>query len=262
MENKKLEDKKLVMDGYCFICGGNGFLHKDCPSCGREARDKSLNLDCREDTAEFVQKVSVAGVPDVYRGIVWDADILKESKPDKHNDYSFINYVKELSAINSVFARGLLPGKSAIIIAPAGYSKMVFAYSCMQHALDNGFSVAPILDTVELKRFLTLAGDNPLYKACNSLNYDEYIMSDVLFVTVTKLPAREWAYQVIQELIDRRARKGLSTFILSRYTLGEISKKDYSNQFSAIATAISSDGFKYPAIIRYRELQSNVEECC
>ena len=61
---------------------------------------------------------------------------------------------------------------------------MVFAYSCMQHAVSNGFSVGPILDTVELKRVLTLAGDNPQYKLNGTLNYEDYVMADVLFVIV------------------------------------------------------------------------------
>ena len=178
----------------------------------------------------------------------------------KKADIAGMTATEQLEKINGVFAGGQVPAKSAIIIAPAGYSKMVFAYSCMQHAATAGFSVAPILDTVELKRFLTLAGDNPQYKLYNKLTYEDYIMSDVLFVTVTKLPAHEWAYQSVEEILDRRTRKGLSTFVISRFSLAEISKKDYSNQFSAIALAMSADSMKYPAVIRYREPNNYAED--
>ena len=253
-------EKKLVLDGFCFVCGGNGFPDKVCPSCGKEPSNKSLNLDHRPDAEAFVTKAGMQVIPDHYKGVVWDPNVLRETKPGKERDYQFQDYVKSLEAVNDVFARGMLSRQSAIIIAPAGYSKMTFAYSCMQRAVNNGFSVAPLLDTVEIKRALTLAGDNPKYKICKTIDYEDYVTSDVLFATVTKLAAREWAFEVIQELIDRRARKGLSTFIISRYDLEEISKKDYADQFSATATAVSTDGCKYPAIIRYREYQNHVKE--
>lgn len=255
------KSERLVGEnGYCFVCGGLGFLDKECPSCGKAARKKSFNLENREDSEEFVKAVELAGIPEIYRGVIWDGEILRSTKPEKEKDLSFDNYVKQLEKVSRTFASGRMPQKSAIIIAPAGYSKMTFAYSCMQMSVDNGLKVAPILDTVELKRFLTLAGDNPSYKIYGRMSYEEYIMSDVLFATVTKLPAYEWAYQAIEELIDRRSRKGLSTFVISRFGLGEISRKDYSNQFSAIATAVSNNGLKYPAVIKYRELGCNNEE--
>lgn len=256
----QLVEKKLVSEGYCFVCGNNGFLDKDCPSCGKPARRKSFNLEDEKHASEFIEKVSITDIPERYMGVIWDSEILKESKSEKENDFSFKSFVEQLEKINGVFAGGQVLAKSAIIIAPAGYSKMVFAYSCMQHAATAGFSVAPILDTVELKRFLTLAGDNPQYKLYNKLTYEDYIMSDVLFVTVTKLPAHEWAYQSVEEILDRRTRKGLSTFVISRFSLAEISKKDYSNQFSAIALAMSADSMKYPAVIRYREPNNYAED--
>lgn len=247
IENNSQKEK------YCFVCGNQGFFDKVCPGCGREPKQISMNLDKRKDSEEYVKKVTVAGIPSLYAGIMWDPQILRDSKPEKSSDFSFDRFVQQLEKINSVFARGMIPQKSAIIIAPAGYSKMVFAYSCLQRALDNGFTIAPILDTVEIKRFLTLSGDNPNY-SIGDLTYDKYIMSDVLFATVTKLQAHEWAFQAIEELLDRRARKGLGTFIISRFSLTEISKRDYSDQFSVIASARASDDMKYPAVIRYKEM--------
>lgn len=246
--------KQISENGYCFVCGGNGFNDKDCPSCNKIANNKSLNLDLREDTTEFVAKIDSFGIPGKYRGIVWDAEMLKNTKQGKLNDHNFLRFAEQLQKINNLFVKGLLSPKSAIIIAPAGYSKMTFAYSCMQRALDNGFSVAPLLDTIELKRLLVLASENPIYKLYNTISYDEYLMSDVMFVTVTKMKQRSWAYEVIQEILDRRTRKGLSTFIISRYNLAEMSQRDYSNQFDALASAVSEDSFKYPAVILYEEI--------
>lgn len=246
-----MANKQISSDGYCFVCGGKGLLDEKCPSCGREP--KKLSFSFEEDSGEkFIQKVDAINVPGKYRGIMWNPDVLRKSFRDKEHDSAFQRFVNQLDKVDSVFASGILSDKSAIIIAPAGYSKMTFAYSCMQRAIDAGFSVAPMLDTSELKRLLYLSSENPTYKLYNNINYDDYIMSDVCFITVTKMATHEWAYNTIQEILDRRARKGLGTFVISRFSLAEISKRDLSNQFSVISTASSQDDFRYPAVISYQ----------
>lgn len=246
-------DKKNHVDskGFCFCCGNKGFEDRVCPSCGRNPMKKSLNFEYNDDNTDFVSKVEYFGIPKMYQGVIWDADILRHDKQALKNNFAFDRFVNNLDKINSVFAKGVLTGKSAIIIAPASFSKMVFAYSCMQRAIDSGFSVAPLLDTVELKRLIYLASENPKYKLYKKINYDEYVLSDVCFITVTKLQQRAWAYETIQEVLDLRARKGLGTFVLSRYDLSEISQHDTSNSFDALAAPDVHDDYKYPAVIRY-----------
>lgn len=243
--------KLLDGDGYCFVCGNKGFPDKTCSSCGREATSKSMNYEFKEDTDKFVQKIDAFGVPGKYRGIIWNKDVLLHDKPELENDYNFQHFVSQMDKINLLFDSGTLSTKSAVIIAPAGFSKMIFAYSCMQHALDHRFSVAPLLDTVELKRLLFLAAEQPNYKLYGRIEYDRYVMSDVCFVTVTKLQQRAWAYETLQEVIDLRSRKGLSTFVISRYSLSEISRRDASNSFDSIRSIDVQDTYKYPAVIRY-----------
>lgn len=245
---------------WCFTCGNKGFVDKVCPSCGRPAIKISMGLEDAEESDKFLTKIDAFGIPGKYRGVTWNKDILTKSKPNLANDYNFTHFVSQLDKVFTLFAEGKLTPKSAIIIAPAGFSKMVFAYSCMQFALEHELSVAPLLDTVELKRLLVLSAERPTYKLYDSINYDSYIMSDVCFITVTKLKQREYAYEVIQEIIDRRTRKGLSTFILSRYDLAEISRRDVSNDFEAITSNLVEDTFKYPAIIRYRQCYTPQEE--
>lgn len=244
--------KSVVGDGYCFICGNNGFIDKVCPSCGREPTLRSMNFEYKQDTQDFVSKIDSFGIPEVYRGVIWDAEILKNSKQSLLNDYNFIRFVDQLQKINKVFASGVLTQKSAIIIAPAGFSKMTFAYSCMQRALDNDFTVAPLLDTNELKRLIFISSENTKYKLYDKISYDQYLTSDVMFITVTKLKQHEWAYEVIQEILDKRTRLGLGTFIISRFDLSEISRRDYSNSFEALADTVSNDAYKYPAVISYK----------
>lgn len=241
----------IGQEGYCFQCGNKGFPDKVCPSCKREPTKKSMNYEFKDDVDRFVEKIDAFGIPGKYRGVIWNKDVLLHDKAGKYKDHNFEHFVDQLDKINSLFASGTLSAKSAIIVAPAGFSKMVFTYSCMQRAIDHGFSVAPLLDTIELKRLLFLASERPNYRLYGKIDFDEYLMSDVCFVTVTKLSQRAWAYETIQEIIDLRARKELSTFIVSRFDLTEISQRDVSNSFDAIRSIDVQDTYKYPAVIRY-----------
>lgn len=75
---------------------------------------------------------------------------------------------------------------------------------------------------------------------------------NIYYQTVTKLYVKNEAYQVIEEILDRRSRKGLSTFILSRASLEDISARDIKGDFKAIKRD-GLDDCKYPAIIRYTD---------
>lgn len=244
-----MQSKQVGSDGFCYTCGGKGFPDKVCPSCGREPKKLSISFD---DDGKLIAKIDSFGVPGKYRGVLWNAEKLKKSFMDRESDPAFTRFVKQLDTINNVFVAGRLVESSAIIIAPAGFSKMTFAFSCMQHAIEHGFSVAPFLDTTELQRLLVLAGDRPFYKLGGKISYEEYVDSDVCFVTVDKMQNHQRAYTPIQALLDKRTRRGLGTVIISRYDINEISKEDYANEFDSIQTAMSPDYFKNPAIIRYR----------
>lgn len=237
---------------FCCVCGNLGFPDKECPACHRQPTQKSMNFEFKDNT-EFVQTINRFGIPVNYQGIIWNKDILIHDKPELERDFAFKKFANDLEKVSNLFESGLLTNKSAIIIAPAGFSKMTFAYSCMQRALDKKFSVAPFLDTIELKRLLYLASENPKYSLYRKINYDDYISSDICFVTVAKSQQHAWAYDIIQELLDLRARRGLGTFILSRFDLNEISQADKSNSFDALASVNTHDDYKYPAIIRYRK---------
>ena len=247
---------------HCFTCGGLGFEDKVCPECGREPKVVSLNLDKKNNADELVRKFDGVAIPNYYHGIFWSKEQLQAAHKDKlpslfdkesnkPDDQLFRHYCDQLDKINRIFSDNRIPHKSAIIVAPAGFSKITFAYSCMQRALNAGFTVAPLMDTGEIKRILILASENVHYRINKSMSYEDFIMSDVMFVTVTKLYTKNEAYQIIEELFDRRSRKGLSTIFLSRYELSELSKTDASGNFNAIELD-SRDGFKYPAVIQYR----------
>lgn len=244
-------DKKMVSkSGFCYVCGGKGFIDKVCPACGHAMVKKAIDFS-KVDTEEFCSQIRELHIPEQYSGVVWDGEVLRHYKTCDSNNSAFDKYISQLDKIHTMFAGKFLPRKSAIIISPVGYSKRTFAYSCMQRALLNGWTVTPVLDTAELKRLLIMSADRPTYKLYASVDYDSYITADVCFVEVTKMPQHASAAPVVQEILDRRGRMGKCTFILSNFTLEEMSRYDTFGSFSAIKNPGIVDNYKYPAIIPF-----------
>lgn len=238
------------MEKYCFTCGNMGFTDKVCPECGRQPH--SHNFQQMEDTSEFVVSANNIGIPHEYTGVVWNRDNLELTHSDYKGDKVFSWFCSQLEKIHDMFTRGTIPPASAIIIAPPKFGKETFAYSCMQFAMAKGFRVAPLLDTVELKRLLVLASENPKYKLYKTIDYDSYITSDVVFVTVTKTAYKNEAFVIIEELLDRRSRLGLPTFFISRYTIKEMSVFYKQNaEDELVNLEKGSNPFKYLKVIKY-----------
>lgn len=230
---------------HCIICGGHGLKDKVC-ECGRQPR----GIIAQNIKTPTVTKVS-GDIPEYYKEHVWHGQVLRDSHKDLSNDLLFDKFVNQLEKIHNMFSAGSVMNKSAIIIAPPKFSKVTFAYSCMQRAYERGYSVAPLLDTQEVKRLITLAADRPL-KDYKGVNYDDYISKDVCFITVTKTSYREEAYQVIQEILDKRSRRGLPTFFISRYSLDTLSRRDWDKSFQGILDMNNvENSLKYPAVLTY-----------
>ena len=246
-------------------------VDKVCPECGHATAGSDSKLSQMSSFSQvkantettLVEEGSAEIVQPAYKGIFWNRRILDndntEKLPEKfdiagrYNDRLFVRFLDQLTKIDGIFKEGGIPNKSVYIIAPPGYSKTVFAYSCMQHALANGYSVAPLIDTIELKRLLVLASEKLDYKLYGRFSYDDYMSSDVVFVTVTHTYYRYDAYSVLDELINRRARLGLATFVLSRYSLKTLYKWDKLGSLDSLKNSSSKDGRKYPSVVAYVE---------
>lgn len=246
-------------------------VDKVCPECGHAPAGSDSKLSQMSSFSQvkantettLVEEGSAEIVQPAYKGIFWNRRILEndntEKLPEKfdiagrYNDRLFVRFLDQLTKIDGIFKEGGIPNKSVYIIAPPGYSKTVFAYSCMQHALANRYSVAPLIDTIELKRLLVLASEKLDYKLYGRFSYDDYMSSDVVFVTVTHTYYRYDAYSVLDELINRRARLGLATFVLSRYSLKTLYKWDKLGSLDSLKNSSSKDGRKYPSVVAYVE---------
>ncbi len=248
------------MESFCFTCGGNfdeRYVDVPCPECGKQYKASANVLLEVKPSEEFIQSAKELSIPDFYIGKTWNAERLRKDNQDIIGDLTFQRYIQQLSKIHDIFSDGRIPNKSGIIIAPPRMSKMLWAYSCMQQALEHGYTVNWLLDTIELKRLLVLAGDKPDYKLYNKISYDDYIMADVCFITVTKTEYRYDSYSTILEIIDRRSRKGLSTFVISRFDLKQLARRDYDKHFLAIRDYNGHDNdLKFPVIVQYWNLSS------
>lgn len=234
------------MVDFCYECGNQG-LPGGCPRCGTNSDKLVVQTKNKE---KFIKSASFKQIPSKYIGVTWDREILYNNHPELHKNMAFTDYCSRLETMHNIFRNGMIPNVSAFISAPSQMSKSILAYSCMQHSLNKGLNVAPFLDTIELKRLMILAGENPGWKLYGYIDYDKYIMSDVLFVSVTKTDLHTSDYTIISELLARRSRFDLPTFILSKFSLKEIAKDSMDNNYKLLLDINGSENpFKYPTII-------------
>lgn len=234
----------------CRNCGGSfddRYIDTPCPVCGRQygkARMKNINTK--------TLKQENLNIPKHYIGKEWSKSILLEDKKNDKNKNMLNQLAGIMETVHNKFANGEIPSRSVLIVAPPRYSKVTWAYSCMQLAQAKGLSVAPLLDTVELKRFMLIAADKPFHELYNLIDYESYLTADVCFVTVTKTFKNQEAYQVILDLLDSRSRKGLPTYIISRYGIDVLAKWDSRGHFSTLKDYhFSEDPNKFPIICQY-----------
>lgn len=232
----------------CGRCGGVNISDSVCPECGLLPKISKIK-EKAQDISQISDKIDSLQIPKFYLGKNWSAELFWSSHESKRRDKLVCTFLEQMEKVHTMFKNGMIPQRSAIFIAPAGYSKLIFIYSCIQYALQYNYSVAPILDTLELKRLFILSAEKPNQKYLG-ITYEDYINADVLFFTVTKTEYRRAAYNVIVELLDKRARRGKCTIGISRYTVYELSNWDTSNDFRQILTPVSDvDLLKTPAII-------------
>lgn len=223
----------------CGRCGGINTTKEICPECGRLP------------TTSIVGKsafVPLDEIPKYYQGKVWDAKVFWRYHQELKSDMQAQEFVSQLEKVYKLFASGKLPTRSAIISAPTTFSKLTWCYSCMQAALAFGYTVAPVLDTSELKRLVVLSTEKSY--SYNEMSLDEYLSKDIVFVSVTKTEQRKGSASIIVDLLDKRARLGKPTFFISRYSIYELSYWDRVGDFAQIKSdEDSGDPLKIPAII-------------
>lgn len=242
----------------CWYCAGDGKDERDghpdgCPECGKKRGEIKYSIIEEKSVAAVLDKADKLFVPTDYLGRFWNEKQFWDYPGRKRNGL-LDHYVSQLGKLVDMFKDGLIPSSSAFIMSPSTYSKDIFMYTCIQYALvHDKFTIAPVLDTMQLKRLLILGGERPNYKMFGWLDYDEYLSSDILFVKVTKTAYRNDAGTVLKSLLDIRSRLGLPTFIVSSVNIATMSKWDKEGGFAPLRNNYNQhfNFKKYPKIIEY-----------
>lgn len=229
----------------CMACRDHGLLG-GCPVCGKTLK---LESDIINDVPDEVLEINA--VPDYYKHRIWSKDTFLQSHVNSKSQALLEKYAEQLTRIYNIFSSGKIPDKSFFVIAPKAMGKLTWAYACMQEAMKHGHSVVPIIDNTQYKRLSILSSDRMNSKYLKNLNYtiDDYNTADVMFFTVDP-DNFQTSYRTIESVLSKRARAGKATFVISRYTLDQMSLADYTQTFSSnIQANTLQDKNKYCVII-------------
>lgn len=228
----------------CFHCRDLG-MPEGCPECGKVLQ--TAHAVAAEVTP--AQQKSL-GIPEYYQDKIWDKTILEKSYVNASSDMLFQKYTTQLTRIYDMFAAGRIPQKSFIVIAPRNSGKLVWAYSCIKQALAHGYTATPIIDNTQLKRLNIISSDRISSKFLKQVPYsiEDFLYSDVVFLTIDP-DNFQTSYRTIDSIINKRARCGKPTFILSRYSLSQMSLLDYTDSFSDVVYKPLEDANKSLVVI-------------
>lgn len=240
----------------CLECGGYGKdTDEGCPKCGKKSRN-NIDLTQMKKPRSFINKCGWNLIPEEYIGTEWDKNCLLVAHEKFENNPNFRRFLDQCEKFHEIFKNGKLVNKSILFYAPPSFGKDFLAFSCMQLASNVGLKVAPFLDTSDIKRLLILGSERPTYKVLGRIDYDEYMTSDVVFVSVTKTRYISEAYETLLDLLSKRSRLGLPTYILSEYSLEDLSKDNPNefnrNKFARVSVHVNE--LKYPAVIGFNAL--------
>lgn len=228
----------------CLTCRGKGMLG-GCPACGMEA---SVNAPSKSIEPEVLD---ACAIPTYYQGLIWSKQILLDTHQDARSKGLLERYAEQLQRIYEIFSRGGIPDKSFFVIAPKNMGKQTWAYCCMQEALKHSHTVVPIIDNTQYKRLNIISSDRISSKFLKDLQYtiEDYNTADVMFMTIDPDNFQS-SYRTIESVLSKRSRAGKATFVISRYTLEQMSLPDYTNTFSRnIQASQLQDRNKYVVII-------------
>lgn len=228
------------MSTVCHVCGGMGMdLPEGCPRCGltlhKAVTTKTMQIDIPLDL-----------IPLPYQGKIWEPPEPTASTPLKFREFD-----ASLNKVLKEFLTGKVPFFSLFVSSPPKYGKHDFAYSCMQTALTQSFTVAPLLSTSDWRRLYRVSQMNPLYKMYDMYTWDNLVARDVVFIAVDHSDDRFDVLGLLKDVLDTRARFGKSTFIISDYQLESLVNRWNSNNYAMIHnTDTKRDYARYPVILQ------------
>ncbi len=135
-------------------------------------------------------------------------------------------YAPVLDALHREITTLQLHNHNIIICSPPNHSKTVWAYSCIQHLFRQRVPVCPLMDMLEIARMLNECSDT-----------EDWYETQYLFA---KIPTEvsQTIRSAVLTLVDRRVRRGHSTFFLYEGSWGMLT---YDDKFGTIRS-MQGDG--------------------
>lgn len=214
----------------CPMCGGYG-VAGGCPRCGKET-----GTPIKKGTKAMPTDI----IPAFYQGKVWE----------KNTELAPASYYESLAKVHTEFQCGRVPAFSLFMASPDNTGKHLFAYSCMQASLSQGYSVAPMLTLSDWRRLYKVSQMNPFYKMYSKYTWDELIGLDVIFMMIDHSEERVDAMSTIKDILDTRANFSKPTFIISDYKLNSLVSRWKRDEYTLVYNPDPDrDLFRYPVVI-------------
>ena len=220
----------------CYVCNSQG-KEGGCPKCGLTPRAVNQIQVMKLDVGSDI-------IPKAYHGKMWEKPVGTDLPAQfKEVDVS-------MEKVYNSFLKGKIPSFSLFLASPPKTGKNTFAYSCMQTALAQNFSVAPLLSTSDWRRLLKVSQMNPFYKLYGRYQWDKLICTDVVFMFVDHSDDHHDDIPLLKSVMDARAAFDLSTFIISDYKLTDLVPSWNSEVYTTIYNPDTQrDYLRYPFIL-------------
>lgn len=212
-------------------CQDTGYVFKKgkankCPRCNTGVNKPTLTQEKVEELQENLN------IPKEYRDIEFDPEIIKNSKSisqDIKEDPKFNFYLDNIKEIYNEITIGNSLKNSVFIIAPQGFGKTHFVYGCINSLINYGGTVAPYLDSKEIYEKLKKKED-----------LRELLKSDLCFIKMAAGLINKNDTQVVKLVVNKRARRSLSTIITSRFPVNYLNEIDMDLERYLVRGNISS----------------------
>ena len=202
---------------------------KYCPLCMNTGIDINNNIcRCRQKDTFSADAVTCLDVPAQYIGITFSSVLVAADIGEA--------YRNKLQAIHDEITTLKWAYRNMALCSPAGHSKTILAYSCMQRLFRRNVTVFPLLDLFEIQR---ISADmdycrKPLY----DIGEPERLYTvPYLFVRVPTAVSYD-TYDIMSLLLDRRTRRGGSTIFLFNGMWGNLTCLDKRG----VITNLQGDG--------------------
>jgi len=201
------EEEKLGLEEdsdseVCKKCWGRGKVYnrdtrkvEDC-ECVR----KKLSMQSQSST-DLLETSNII-IPIQYKGVIFNKNLISN-----YNNSSYGIFVNTMEEVYSeIIARKIIK-YSLFIYAEPNNGKSSWVYACMQECINGGMSTYNYKDTSEMGRLLTIPEEEQIISSV------DYLFCKVKVAGVTKHDL-----DTICLLLDKRAREGKPTIIVSRFS--------------------------------------------